>query len=251
MVDVVSKINTGAKYDSKAFQKSVGLNGVGTKAVNALSSTFMVQRFREGQHKMAEFAQGVLVQGAQGNRNQRNATARSITFLPDETIFKQLPLYPGVSREPDLELLFLNAGLTINFNGQKYVSKNGLLDLLKRKTNAEELRYPIIHLKGEDIEVAMTHGNHYGEEYYSFVNGQHTTQGGTHQARFREAMVKTIRDFYKKDYDASDVRAAIVRPFPCKVQEPVFESQTKTKLGSHNMCRRTGQRVRGFIADFL
>ncbi|RYY82033.1 MAG: type IIA DNA topoisomerase subunit B, partial [Chitinophagaceae bacterium] len=203
VVDVVSKINTGAKYDSKAFQKSVGLNGVGTKAVNALSNYFKVTAFRDGRQKTAEFERGNLVkEHKEAASSEANGTF--VTFTPDETIFKNYHFIPEYLEKQIWNYCFLNAGMRVNFNGKNYVSKNGLLDLLERNTNADELRYPIIHLKGEDIEVAITHNNDYGEDYYSFVNGQHTTQGGTHQAAFREAFVKAIREFFKKDYDASD-----------------------------------------------
>ena len=208
VVDCVSKINTGGKYDSTAFQKSVGLNGVGTKAVNALSSYFKVQSFRDGQTKLVEFSSGEIVTDMKVTKSQdRNGTL--IVFEPDNGVFKNYHFIPEYLENQMWNYAFLNAGLTINFNGKKYHSENGLLDLLKRKTDEESLRYPIIHLKGEDIEIALTHCNQYGEEYYSFVNGQYTTQGGTHLAALREAVVKTIRDFYKKDYDATDIRASI------------------------------------------
>ncbi|MFT7031214.1 MAG: topoisomerase-4 subunit B [Marinoscillum sp.] len=249
VVDCVSKINTGGKYDSGAFQKSVGLNGVGTKAVNALSSYFKVQSFRDGQTKIAEFKRGEITSDAKVEATtDRNGTATY--FEPDETIFKNYHFIPEYLENLLWNYAFLNAGLTINFNGKKYHSENGLLDLLKRKSDEEALRYPIIHLKGTDIEVAMTHANQYGEEYYSFVNGQHTTQGGTHLAAFREAVVKTIRDFYGKNFDAADVRASIVSAVAVRVQEPVFESQTKTKLGSQNVAP-DGPTMRTFINDFL
>jgi topoisomerase-4 subunit B len=249
VVDVVSKINTGGKYDSKVFQKSVGLNGVGTKAVNALSHYFLVQSVRDGVLKSAEFAQGQLMQDPKpAKTSQRNGTL--ITFQPDETIFKNYRFIPEYLENQIWNYVYLNAGLTINFNGQKYYSENGLLDLLARKADAEHLRYPIIHLRGEDIELALTHGNDYGEEYYSFVNGQYTTQGGTHLAAFREAVVKTVREFYKKEYDASDIRSSIVAAISVRVQEPVFESQTKTKLGSINMGP-DGPTVRNFVVDYI
>lgn len=249
VVDVVSKINTGAKYDSKAFQKSVGLNGVGTKAVNALSSYFKVTSFREGKAKAAEFERGVLLKDhKEAGTSESNGTL--VTFSPDDTVFKNYQYIPDFLENQIWNYCFLNAGLTINFNGQKYISKNGLLDLLQRKTTAEDLRYPIIHLKGEDIEVAITHENSYGEEYYSFVNGQHTTQGGTHLAAFREAFVKTVRDFFKKDYDATDIRSSICAAVSVKVQEPVFESQTKTKLGSIAVAEG-GQSMKNFVLEFL
>src|SRR6201995_5011342 len=249
VIDCVSKINTGGKYDSKAFQKSVGLNGVGTKAVNALSNAFTVQSYRDGKTKIAEFAKGELTRDeAEKETTQRNGTA--INFTPDDSIFRHYHFIPEFVENMIWNYVFLNSGLTVNFNGKKYLSERGLYDLLVRNADAENLRYPIIHLKGDDIEIAMTHGQQYGEEYYSFVNGQHTTQGGTHQAAFREAVVKTIREFYKKEFDASDVRASIVSAIAIKVQEPVFESQTKTKLGSQNVGP-DGPSVRGFINDFV
>lgn len=249
VVDVVSKINTGAKYDSKAFQKSVGLNGVGTKAVNALSSFFRVTAFREGKQKTAEFERGVLVtEHKEASTKEDNGTL--VTFIPDDSVFKNFHFQQEYLDNQFWNYCYLNAGLVIVYNGKKYVSKNGLLDLLNRKTNEDELRYPIIHLKGEDIEVAITHESSYGEEYYSFVNGQFTTQGGTHLAAFREGFVKTIRDFYKKDYDASDIRASICAAVSVRVQEPVFESQTKTKLGSQ-VVYENGPSMKSFVADFL
>ena len=249
VVDCVSKINTGGKYDSKAFQKSVGLNGVGTKAVNALSTAFTVQSYRDGRTKKAEFSKGELVNDApEIETTQRNGTA--ITFLPDDSIFRHYHYIPEFIENMIWNYVFLNSGLTITFNGTKYYSERGLFDLLARNTDSEAIRYPIIHLKGDDIEIAMTHGQQYGEEYYSFVNGQHTTQGGTHQAAFREAVVKTVREFYKKEFDASDIRASIVSAISVRVQEPVFESQTKTKLGSQNIAPE-GPTVRTFINDFV
>ncbi len=249
VVDVVSKINTGAKYDSKVFQKSVGLNGVGTKAVNALSNRFVVSSYREGKMKMAEFERGVLVkEHKEVSSTEENGTR--ITFIPDETIFKNYKYIEEYIENQIWNYCYLNAGLVMNFNGKRYVSKNGLLDLLQRKTNEDEIRYPIIHLKAEDVEVAITHSGDYGEEIYSFVNGQHTTQGGTHQQAFREAFVKTIREYYKKDYEASDIRQSIVAAVSIRVVEPVFESQTKTKLGSVNMDEK-GPSVKSFMMDFL
>jgi topoisomerase IV subunit B len=249
VIDCVSKINTGGKYDSGAFQKSVGLNGVGTKAVNALSNYFKVQSFRDGKTKIAEFQQGILTKEShESPTTQRNGTM--IIFEPDNTVFKNYRFIPQFLENQIWNYAFLNAGLTINFNGQKFFSQNGLLDLLQRKTNAESLRYPIIHLKGDDIEIALTHGNEYGEEYYSFVNGQYTTQGGTHLAAMREAVVETVRDFFKEKFEASDIRASIVGAISVRVQEPVFESQTKTKLGSINMAPE-GQSVRSFVGDFI
>src|SRR3954462_12024443 len=230
VVDVVSKINTGAKYDSKAFQKSVGLNGVGTKAVNALSNFFRVESFREGRVKAAEFEKGILIKEyKEAKSDGQNGTL--VTFIPDSSVFPNFHFITEYLDNLLWNYCYLNAGLVITLNGKRYVSKNGLLDLLKRKTNEDELYYPIIHLKGEDIEAAITHNNDYGEEFFSFVNGQYTTQGGTHQQAFREAFVKTVREFYRKDYDAADIRQSIVAAIAVRVQEPVFESQTKTKLG--------------------
>jgi topoisomerase-4 subunit B len=249
VVDVVSKINTGAKYDSKAFQKSVGLNGVGTKAVNALSDQFIVTAYREGKSKTAEFERGNLVkEHKEVATKEDNGTF--VEFVPDETIFKNFHFVQEYLDNQFWNYCYLNAGLVMNLNGKRYVSKNGLLDLLQRKTNADEIRYPIIHLKGEDIEVAITHENAYGEEYYSFVNGQFTTQGGTHLAAFREGFVKTIREYYKKDYDAADIRGSICAAISVRVQEPVFESQTKTKLGSQTVYEN-GPSMKNFIYDFL
>ncbi len=249
VVDVVSKINTGAKYDSKAFQKSVGLNGVGTKAVNALSNYFKVTAFRDGKEKTAEFERGVLTQEyKEGKTTEENGTL--VTFVPDDKIFKNFHFVQEYLDNQFWNYCYLNAGLVMNLNNKRYVSKNGLLDLLQRKTNEDEIRYPIIHLKGEDIEIALTHENDYGEEYYSFVNGQFTTQGGTHLAAFREALIKTIRDFYKKDYDATDIRGSVCAALSIRVQEPVFESQTKTKLGSQTVYEG-GPSMRNFIGDFL
>ena len=210
VIDCVSKINTGGKYDSTAFQKSVGLNGVGTKAVNALSRYFKVQSYRDGKTKLAEFEQGNILTDAKiKDSSLRNGTL--VTFQPDETVFKNFHFIPEYLEDLLWNYAFLNAGLTINFNGKKFHSEKGLQDLLERKTNADSLRYPIIHLRGDDIEMALSHSNQYGEEYYSFVNGQYTTQGGTHLAAFREAVVRTIRDFYKKDFDATDIRASILK----------------------------------------
>ena len=249
VVDVVSKINTGAKYDSKVFQKSVGLNGVGTKAVNALSHHFKVKAIRDGKEKTAEFERGFLIKEYKETKTaEENGTI--VTFIPDETVFKNFKFHPEFLENQIWNYCFLNAGLKIVFNGKSFVSKNGLLDLLLRKTNEDEIRYPIIHLKGDDIELAISHTNEYGEDIYSFVNGQHTTQGGTHQQAFREAYVKTIRDFYKKDYDAADIRTGIVAAISVRVVEPVFESQTKTKLGSVNVAEG-GPSMRNFIGDFF
>ena len=249
IVDVVSKINTGAKYDSKAFQKSVGLNGVGTKAVNALSEDFLVTAFREGKQRTATFKKGVLVSETKEIKTTE-ANGTLVVFTPDSSMFKNFHyIYEYIDGQL-WNYCYLNAGLSILFNDKKYVSKNGLLDLLERKTNPDELRYPIIHLKGDDIEVAMSHNNDYGEDIFSFVNGQYTTQGGTHQQAFREAYIKVIRDFYKKDYDASDIRTSIVAAISVRVQEPVFESQTKTKLGSQNVAEG-GPSMKNFITEFL
>jgi topoisomerase IV subunit B len=249
VVDVVSKINTGAKYDSKAFQKSVGLNGVGTKAVNALSNYFKVTAYREGKEKTAEFTKGVLTKEHKETATKED-NGTLVEFIPDESIFKNFHFVQEYLDNQFWNYCYLNAGLVMNLNGKRYVSKNGLLDLLQRKTNADEIRYPIIHLKGDDIEVAITHEGTYGEEYYSFVNGQFTTQGGTHLAAFREAYIKTVRDFFKKDYDAADIRGSICTAISVRVQEPVFESQTKTKLGSLNVSEG-GPSMRNFIGDFL
>ncbi|MEP6467132.1 MAG: toprim domain-containing protein, partial [Parafilimonas sp.] len=249
VVDVVSKINTGAKYDSKAFQKSVGLNGVGTKAVNALSNYFKVDSFREGKVKTAEFEKGILKKDHKETKTaEENGTL--ITFVPDETVFKNFHYIHEYLENQLWNYCYLNAGLVLNLNGKRYVSKNGLLDLLHRKTNPDELRYEVIHLKAEDIEVALSHNNDYGEDIFSFVNGQYTTQGGTHQQAFREAYVKTIRDFFKKDYEAADIRQSIVAAVSVRVQEPVFESQTKTKLGSQ-VVYEGGPSMKNFIQDFL
>ncbi|MBS1644626.1 MAG: type IIA DNA topoisomerase subunit B [Bacteroidetes bacterium] len=249
LVDVVSKINTGAKYDSKAFQKSVGLNGVGTKAVNALSKQFKVAAFREGKTREAEFERGVLLRETKEAKTME-ADGTFMSFTPDDTVFRNYHFMQEYVENQLWNYCFLNAGLTIHFNGRNYLSKNGLLDLLQRKTNVEAMRYPIIHLKGEDIEVAMTHTGDYGEDLYSFVNGQHTTQGGTHQGAFREAVVKVLREFFKKDYDAADVRQSICAAIAVRVQEPVFESQTKTKLGS-NVVYEGGPSMKSFVLDFL
>ncbi|MBN8696384.1 MAG: type IIA DNA topoisomerase subunit B [Bacteroidetes bacterium] len=249
VVDVVSKINTGAKYDSEAFKKSVGLNGVGTKAVNALSSYFSVQAFREGKTKSAEFNIGNLTKESKiVDSDARQGTL--VSFIPDEKVFGNYHFINEYVEKMLWNYAYLNTGLSIVYNGQKFQSENGLLDLLTQNISGPIL-YPTIHLKGYDIEVAMTHSNQqYGEEYYSFVNGQHTTQGGTHQGAFREAVVKTIRDFFKKDFEAVDVRTSIIAAVSIKVQEPVFESQTKTKLGSQEVGPK-GPSVKAFIGDFL
>lgn len=249
VVDCVSKINTGGKYDSGAFQKSVGLNGVGTKAVNALSTYFKVQSIRDGETRIAEFERGNLIKEHPNEKiTVRNGTR--ITFNPDPDIFKNYKFIPEYLEDQMWNYAYLNAGLTMAFNGQKFHSENGLLDLLGRKIEEDARRYPIIHLKGEDIEISLTHGNQYGEEYYSFVNGQFTTQGGTHQAAYREAIVKTIREFYNKNFDASDVRQSIVTAISVRVQDPVFESQTKTKLGSLTIGPDLPT-LRTFVNDFV
>lgn len=248
VIDCVSKPNTGAKYDSEVFKKSVGLNGIGTKAVNALSSYFKVQSVRDGQSKIAEFEQGNLTREEDLDEvKERSGTL--VHFIPDSRIFSNYQYRPQYVEKMLWNYAYLNTGLTLNLNGQDIRSENGLVDLLNNEISGEIL-YPIIHLKGEDIEVAITHGNAYGEEYYSFVNGQYTPQGGTHQAAFREALVKTIREFFKKDFDAADVRSSIISAISIKVMEPVFESQTKTKLGS-NTIAPDGITVRTFIVDFL
>lgn len=249
VLECASKINTGAKYDSKAFQKSVGLNGIGLKAVNALSSYFYVQSVRDGKSKVVEFSRGELSK-EHPLRDTQEPNGTTVIFLPDEMIFKNFRLISEYLDNQLWNYVYLNSGLTILFNGQKYYSKHGLLDMLTRKTVAENLVYPIIHLKGEDVEVAMTHDNQYGEQYYSFVNGQFTIQGGTHLAAFREAVVKALREFYKKEFEPADVRQAIVAAFSLRVQEPIFESQTKTKLGSTTMAP-DGVSLRGYVNDFM
>ncbi len=247
-VDVVSKMNTGGKYDSKAFKKSVGLNGVGTKAVNALSSYFCVESIRDGKLKKSEFDRGDLTEEYDiVDSSVRRGTR--IYFKPDETVFKNFKYRNEFIDRLLWNYAFLNRGLTINFNGEKFISQNGLKDLLNQQLSAEPL-YPIIHIEAEDIEVSITHTNAYGEEYYSFVNGQHTTQGGTHQSAFREAYVKVIRDHYNKNFEAVDIRSGIVSAISIKVVEPIFESQTKTKLGSTEIEPK-GTSMRAFINDFL
>ena len=249
VVECVSKINTGGKYDSKAFKKSVGLNGVGTKAANALSSKFMVRAVRDGKMKTAEFEYGELIKESKIEKTtEKNGTL--VEFIPDAGIFKKFNFIHEYLENQIWNYAYLNTGLTLVLNGKKYFSKNGLKDLLEHKTNVERLRYPVIHLSGEDIEIAFSHGDQYGEEHYAFVNGQHTTQGGSHLTAFREGFVKGVRDFYKKDYDSSDIRTAIVAAISVRVEEPVFESQTKTKLGSTHMAPG-GQTVRSFIVDFV
>lgn len=247
VVDAVSKINTGGKYDSKAFKKSVGLNGVGTKAVNALSIYFRVESVREGKKKVAIFKQGELVEERDEKTDEPNGTF--VEFIPDDTIFKKYKFIPDYLENQIWNYAYLNSGLTVSYNGQKFLSKNGLRDLLERKTNETALRYPVIHFKSEDIEFALVHDNHYGEEYYSYVNGQHTVQGGTHLGAFKEAIVKIIREFYGKNFDAQDIRASIVGAISIRMQDPIFESQTKTKLGSNNLDENTSMRV--FVGDYV
>jgi len=249
VVDCVSKINTGAKYDSKVFKKTVGLNGVGTKAANALSSYFRIRSIREGKSKLVEFQQGVLTneEPVQENTSRKGT---KVTFIPDEELFGKYRFLNEYIEKMMWNYCYLNPGLTILFNGDKFYSDKGLFDLLDQNTDAEML-YPIIHIKAEDIEVAITHcKNQYSEQYYSFVNGQHTVQGGTHQGAFRQGLVKTIRDFYGKNYEAADIRQAINAAISIKVIEPIFESQTKTKLGSAEM-EPGGVTVLTFIQDFL
>ncbi len=248
LVDAVAKMNTGAKYDSKVFKKSVGLNGVGLKAVNALSSDFRIRSFREGKGKEALFNKGNLVDEQDITQTSED-NGVEVIFKPDREIFGSYRYLNEYVSAMLKNYAFLNAGLVVHFNGEKYFSKNGLLDLLHSKMSEEGL-YPIIHLKGEDIEVAITHGDQYGEEYYSFVNGQHTIQGGTHLIAFKEALSKTIREFYKKDFEPSDIRTSIIAAISIKIEEPVFESQTKTKLGSRDMGPG-GTSIRNFVIDFL
>ena len=250
VVDVVSKMNTGGKYDSRAFKKSIGLNGVGTKAVNALSAYFKVESVRDNQSKSASFERGILKEESPiEETTKRRGTG--IVFIPDDTIFKNFKFRNEYVVRMLKNYVYLNPGLTINYNGEKFYSENGLRDLLAENNNEEDFLYPIIHLKGEDIEVAISHSKtQYSEEYYSFVNGQNTTQGGTHLNAFKEAYVKTIRDFYKKNFDPSDVRKSIIAGLSIKVMEPVFESQTKTKLGSTEMGEGMPT-VRTYINDFI
>ncbi|SHG16436.1 topoisomerase-4 subunit B [Flavobacterium segetis] len=252
VIDVVSKMNTGGKYDSLAFKKSVGLNGVGTKAVNALSNYFRVESVRDEKQKAAEFSAGNLVLEEDIIETTKRKGTK-VTFIPDESIFKNYKFRYEYIIKMLKNYCYLNNGLTIIFNGEKYFSENGLRDLLEETISAEDLEYPIIHLKGEDIEIALTHSKtQYSEEYHSFVNGQNTTQGGTHLAAYREAIVKTIREFYNKSFEASDVRKSIVTAISIKVMEPVFESQTKTKLGSTDMGSEVGMpSVRTFVNDFV
>ncbi len=248
VIDVASKMNTGAKYDSRVFKKSVGLNGVGIKAVNALSSFFEIRSYREGKVKAVSFSEGNIQQELPEEATDlKNGTL--VSFVPDQKMFGHFRYMADYLEAMIRNYVYLNSGLTIYLNGTPYFSKDGLVDLLRDNVNGDAL-YPIIHLKDEDIELALTHGNQYGEIYYTFVNGQHTTQGGTHLAAFKEALVKTVRDFYKKDFDPADIRISIVTALSIKVEEPVFESQTKTKLGSKDMAP-DGISVRNFITDFL
>ena len=249
VIDCVSKINTGAKYDSKVFKKSVGLNGVGTKAVNALSSYFKIKSVREGKSKLVEFSQGIV---DNDNAIQENSSRKGtkVTFIPDQELFGKYRFINEYVEKMLWNYCFLNPGLTILYNGQKFISEKGLYDLLERDIDSEIL-YPIIHLKADDIEIAITHcKNQYSEQYYSFVNGQHTVQGGTHQSSFREAIAKTIREFYGKNYDAVDIRQSVYAAISIKIIEPVFESQTKTKLGSNEM-EPSGITIRSFVNDFI
>ena len=250
LVDVVSKMNTGGKYDTRAFKKSVGLNGVGTKAVNALSSSFSVESSREQRSKAARFEFGNLIE-EQEEQSTSKRRGTKVTFVPDAKIFKNFKYRLEYVERMVKNYVYLNPGLTISVNGEKYISENGLKDLLEDQTNASDLLYPIVHLEGEDIEIALSHSRtQYSEEYHSFVNGQHTTQGGTHQAAFREAVVKTVREHFNKNYDAADIRKSIIAAVSIKVMEPVFESQTKTKLGSTEMGGDMPS-VRAYINDFV
>ncbi len=248
--DCAAKINTGAKYDSEAFKKSVGLNGVGIKAVNALCQEFRIQAFRDGKTRTIEFARGETTREDKRDRASSDRDGTVLTFVPDLEIFGEFQWRDEYLDQMFWNYAYLNTGLTIDFNGRKYRSKNGLLDLLEKNLGEEPL-YPIVHLVGEDIEIAFTHSNQYGEEYYSFVNGQHTTQGGTHLAAFREAVVQVLRGFFKKQFDAADIRAGIEAAVLVRIEEPVFESQTKTKLGSATVRPDGGETVRTFIANFL
>jgi len=248
VLDVSSKMNTGAKYDSKAFKKSVGLNGVGIKAVNALSSSFVIRSFRDRRLKEVEFRRGELVRDEPLKKTEEE-NGTEVIFVPDEAMFGNFHYIAEYVESMMKNYSYLNAGMVINFNGNKIVSRNGLVDLLNDNMNCEGL-YPIIHLKGDDIEVAMTHGTQYGEDYYSFVNGQHTSQGGTHLIAFREAITRTVKEFYKKDFDVSDIRSSIIAAISVKIEEPIFESQTKTKLGSKDMGPG-GPSVRNYVVDFI
>ena len=249
VVDVASKMNTGGKYDSSAFQKSIGLNGVGIKAVNALSTSFVVTSYRDGQMKRAEFEAGTLVKEYDLEETaERNGTR--VEFFPDATIFENYSFHDEFIVQMMKNYSYLNKGLTMLFNGEKFQSENGVVDLLEDNMTDEAL-YPIIHLATDDLEIAMTHCDRYGDEYYSFVNGQHTTQGGTHLLAFKEAVVKTLRDFYGKNYDVNDVRSGLTAVVAIRVQEPVFESQTKTKLGSKDMSPQGGVSIRNYVGDFI
>ena len=249
LVECVSKMNTGGKYDSRAFQKSVGLNGVGTKAVNALSDFFQVQAWREGKSKRAAFQKGDLTEQTKIIRDKRE-NGTEVVFKPDQGVFRNFKYNSDFIERQLWNYAYLNTGLRIRFNGKTILSKRGLLDLLENRTQNEALRYPIIHIKGEDIEVAISHGNHYGEQYHSFVNGQYTTQGGTHLNALRDGAVKAIREFYGKNYDAKDIRASIIAAISVRVEEPVFESQTKTKLGSINMGPERPT-IATFVGNFI
>jgi topoisomerase-4 subunit B len=250
LVDVVSKMNTGAKYDSEAFKRSIGLNGVGTKAVNALSSYFKITSFRDGQAKTAEFDKGILIKEHKITPAPHEKNGTLVIFKPDDSVFKKYHFVHEYIDKMLWNYAFLNTGLRLYFNGSEYKSENGLRDLLEKNISGETL-YPIIHLKGKDIEVAITHSNeHFSEEYYSYVNGQYTPQGGTHQAAFREGFVRTIREFFKKEFDPTDIRKSIVAAISVRIQEPVFESQTKTRLGSNEIAPG-GQSIRSFVGDFL
>lgn len=249
VIDCVSKINTGGKYDSKAFKKSVGLNGVGTKAVNALAEEFIVESYREDKVKVARFQRGILIDEQPiSEKSARSGTY--VWFKPDPKIFPKYEFIPEFIEAQLWNYAYLNSGLKLKFNDKEFYSENGLLDLLNKKTAQEKLYYPIIHLKGDDIEIALTHGHHYGEQYYSFVNGQNTTQGGTHLTAFREAVIKTVRDHYGNNYDTRDIRNALIGAVSIRVEEPVFESQTKTKLGSRDMGP-DGISIRSFLNDFI
>ena len=251
LMDCAAKINTGAKYDSEAFQKSVGLNGVGIKAVNALSETFEIQAFREGKTKSISFSQAEVINEMQRARSSKASDGTFLSFIPDESIFNDFKWREEFIDNMLWNYAYLNSGLTLKFNGKKYKAKEGLKELLEKNITEEPI-YPLAHLIGQDIEVALTHSaSQYGEEYYSFVNGQHTTQGGTHQAAFREAVVKTVRDHFKKQFDPADVRQSVVGAISVKVQEPVFESQTKTKLGSTHTAPKDGKPIRSWIVGFV
>ncbi|HHE55044.1 MAG TPA: type IIA DNA topoisomerase subunit B, partial [Caldithrix abyssi] len=247
--DCVARINTGGKYDTEVFQKSIGLNGIGSKAVNALSKYFKVQAIRDGKTKIQEFEYGILKKDHKIKKtDEKNGTF--ILFEPDPEIFKNFQFRLDFIENQIKNYVYLNAGLTISLNGKRFQSKNGLLDLLNDKLEEGTARYPIIHLRGKDIEIALTHTNQYGEDYYSFVNGQYTPQGGTHQAAFREGVIKTVREFYKKNFESMDIRASIAGAIAVRIQEPVFESQTKTKLGSTHMAP-DGPTVRNYVVDFI